>query len=204
MKPRSQRRREERRGRSRPAALLAGNGLLIAGVIGAAAAIVVVGILLLTGGGDNGGEGEGGIPSTTDTTFADGSTPIPIASPVTDDEVALEAIAQRLIDWLPDGRWPELYDDFTDTFKERCSKEAFATSGETSAQEQGVQLQLIRYSGVQDFGIEGATATLVVVGQIGVTSQYTIRADFEKAGEVWRISPVPGSTGCEAFSRLSG
>jgi hypothetical protein len=206
MKPRSQRRRAERRGSSDPATAsrLASNGLVIAGLIGVGAAIIAVGILLLTSNSNDGEDRNGGDADATDTALTDGSTPIPVASPATDEEIALESIAQRLIDWLPQGKWPELYDDFTNEFKERCSREAFAETGELSAREQGAQLQLIRYAGVQDFGIEGTTATLIIVGQIGETSQYTIRADFEKSGDVWLISPVPGSTGCEAFSRLSG
>lgn len=203
MKPRSQRRRDDRRGGSAPSPIraLAGNGLLIAGLIGVGVAIIVVGILLLAGGSGGGedAQNDDGVQK-----FADGSTPIPIASPSSDDEVALEALAERLIDLLPQGMWADLYEDFTDAFKERCSRNAFIATGNLSAQEQGAQLTLIRYIGVNDFSIQATTATLVIVGQLGVTSQYTVRADFEKVGDTWKISPVPDSKDCEAFSRLTG
>lgn len=199
MKPRSQRRRDERDSGSPPNVIsaFAGSGLAIAGLIGVGVAIIVAGIILLAGGG---GDGQNGDVQT----YSDGSTAIPVVSPVSDDEVAIEALAERLINFLPQGRWADLHDDFTDAFKELCSEDAFVASGNLSAQEQGDQLSLIHYVGVQDFSIQDTTATLVIVGQIGSTSQYTVRADFEKDGDVWKISPVPDSEGCDAFSRLSG
>lgn len=197
MKPRSQRRREERRTSGTPslASSVAGNGLLIAGLIGVGVAIIIAGILLLAGGG--------GSENGADATPTEG-TLFTLASPETDDEVALESLAQRLIDWLPQGRWAELYDEFTDAFRERCSRDAFAANGSLSAQEQGDQLTRIHYVGVNDFSVQDTTATLIIVGELRGSGQYTIRADFEKTGDVWQISAVPDSTGCDAFSRLSG
>ena len=203
MKPRSQRRRDERGGepRSPLASVLTGNGVLIAGLIGVGVAIIVVGILLLAGGG---GDGDGLAADNGDQVFPDGSTPIAVVEPSTDDEIALERLAQRLIELLPGGQWPALYEDFTDEFKARCSRDAFIESGNLSAQEQSEQLTLIQYAGVEDYSVQETTATLVVVGQVGVLSQYTVRADFEKVDGTWKISPVPDSSDCDAFSRLSG
>lgn len=180
--------------------MLASNGVLIAGLIGVGVAIIVVGILLLAGGGG----GDDPAAENGDQTFPDGSTPIAVVEPSTDDEIALERLAERLIELLPAGQWPALYEDFTDEFKARCSRDAFIESGNLSAQEQGGQLTLIQYAGVENYSVQETTATLVVVGQIGVTGQYTVRADFEKVDGTWKISPVPDSSDCDAFSRLSG
>lgn len=197
MKPRSQRRREERSGDAQgPVARVTSNGILIALLIGAGVIIAVLAIILLAGGD---GDEEDVVQPT-----AAASTPVPLVDPQTEDEMALAELARRTIESLPNGTWAELYDAYTPEFQERCSREEFVETGEQSAQEQGAQLSLIRYVGVNDFSVEEATARLIIVGQIGQLGEYTIGAEFEKIDGEWLISPVDQTTGCQAFDRLSG
>lgn len=197
MKPRSQRRRAERTpARPTPLDRLAGNGLLIAALIGAGVAVAVAGILLLAGGGGGDDDPQTQVPG--------GETPIPLVTPAGEDEVELEALARRTIESLPNGVWADLYPDFTEEFRQRCTEEAFIATGQQSAQEQGEQLSRIRYDGVSDFRVQEGTARLVIVGEVEGSGQYTIGADFEKVGDRWYIAPVATSTGCNAFDRLSG
>lgn len=197
MKPRSQRRREGR-SEQEPSLIsrLAGSGLLIAALIGLGTAIVVAGIILLASGGGGDSDAQSELPG--------GATRIPLVTPATEDEEELEELARRTIESLPNGVWGDLYDDFTEEFRQRCAEAAFIASGNQSVQEQGNQLSLIRYNGVSDFSVQETTARLVIVGEVLGTSQYTIGADFEKVGDRWYIAPVADSEGCNAFDRLSG
>ena len=188
MKPRSERRRDEREGkaphsrRSRPINIWA------AAFIGVGGTIMVVGaILIFSSGGEDGPDSDAGI-----------------VMPVTSDEIALEALARRTIESLPNAVWPSLYPEFTDAYHQRCSIEEFTAAGQASAVEQGANLSRIRYVGVQSFDVSETTAELVIVGEVIDQLQYTTGADFEKVNDGWRIAPVAGTSGCEAFDRLSG
>lgn len=199
MRPRSERRRRERSGEAREDTLISritGSGFLMAGLIGAGVAIIIAGILLLAGGDDD----EGGTPEPTLLT----GTPVPVVEPGTPDEEELAEVARRTIESLPSGTWPLLYDEFTEEFQERCSREEFAEVGEQAAEEQGEQLRLIRFMGVNQFNVEEAEARLIIVGRIGELGEYTIGADFVKVDGEWRITPVEQTEGCQAFDRLSG
>jgi len=193
MKPRSERRRDDREGKeprpSRWPINAWASAFLIAGVV----VIAVGGVLLLTGGSDS--EDGAPTPAPTDTLLID---------PVTPDEIALEAIARRTIEALPSGEWPELYAEFTAEFQERCSFEEFTAVGAEAAVEQGPNLALIRYVGIQSFAVQPTEARVIIVGELVDQLQYITGTDFEKVDGVWRIAPVEGSVGCESFDRLSG
>jgi hypothetical protein len=186
MKPRSERRRDEREGNEpspsrRPVSIWAG------GLVGAGLAVVAVGAVLLFTGGD-------GDDTTQDTA-------LPLVEAVTPDQIALEAIARRTIESLPSRRWTSLYVEFTDEYQERCSIEEFTAAGNDAIFEQGATLAEIRYVGIQSFAIQPTHARLIIAAEL-VDSQYSTGADFDKVDDVWRIAPVAGSVGCEAFDRL--
>lgn len=190
MRPRSERRRDEREGKD-PYSRSGPINIWAAALIGVGATIIVVGAVFLFTGGDSPEE----TPAPSDAV---------LAIPVTPDEIALEALARRMIESLPSGQWPDLYPEFTDAYHQRCSFEEFTTVGEESAVEQGPNLARIRYVGVESFDVTETTARLIIVAELIDRLQYNTGADFEKVDGVWRIAPVADTTGCEAFDRLSG
>jgi len=190
MSRRSERRRRLRAGREQQASLIRPRDLLIAGAIGAVVLITIAAVLLLTGGGD----GEDSSASTNRPSF----------SPSTPDEVAIQALARDSIEVLPRGEWPSLYDSFTPEYQQRCPREEFVAAGEAGAQEQGENLPLLGFVGLEDVAIEGETATAVIVGEISGASLYRVRAAFRKADGSWKLAPAAGTEGCAAFDRISG
>ncbi len=192
MKPRSERRRDEREGKAPrwsgwPVNVWAG-ALVSAGVV----VITVGAVLLFTGGSDDAADATP-TPLFTETLLVD---------PVTPDQIALEEIARRTIESLPNGEWTSLYPEFTGEFQERCPFEEFVAVGEEAAVEQGPSLARIRYVGIQSFDIQPTQARVIIVAELVDRLQYTTGADFEKVDGVWRIAPVEGSVGCESFDRL--
>ena len=196
MKPRSDRRRDEREGKDTGPRRWPIN-IWATAFIGVGITIIVVGaVFFLSDGSDDGG------PAETPAASASAASSV-LTAPITPDEIALEALARRMIEALPNLEWPSLYPEFTDDFRQRCSLEEFTAVGEAATEEQGANLTLIRYLGVESFNVSEPTARLTIVGEIIGRSQYTTGADFEKVDGVWRITPVADTSGCEAFDRLS-
>jgi hypothetical protein len=167
-----------------------GVGVLAAGVV------AVIGALALFSGGGDGDEdgGESAVAS---------STPAPaVFSPVTADDLAIEALARRSIEVLPAGQWPALYADFTPEFQARCPQEQFDAGGEANATELGTNLQLLGYRRLEDTTVGADSADAVIVGELRGQSEYRIKAAFQRVDGTWMIAPAADTSGCQAFIRL--
>ena len=204
------RRSERRRRRQPPAsppetdaaapgpALLRRADVLMAGVLGGGVVLIVVIAVALSGGG-------GGTPAGQQATAPPAPTTTgPPFSPVTDDEKAVQELARRSIEVLPEGRWPSLYDSFTPEFRQRCPQEQFNEGGVKAAQDLGADLARLGFKRLEQVTVTETTASAVIVGEVRGKSEYTVQAGFAKADGVWKIAPAPNTQGCEAFSRLSG
>ncbi len=168
--------------------------LITAAVVLATAGVTLVLVLLLTG-GDDGGEAVLATPNATVT-----STPF---EPVDADGQAIINLGSRSVEALPDGEWPQLYDAFTQEFRNRCQLSEFIAAGEADAANLGDSLQQIRFKYLIDVSLSGDTASAVIVGALA-DDEYTIETAYVRENSMWRIAPAPGTTGCSAFNRLSG
>lgn len=197
MSKRSERRRRLRAGREPQAPLFRPRDLLIATAIGAGTLVAIAILVILSIGGD-GGDDDVSVSPTTSPVIQ------PSFSPSNPDEVAIENLARESIEVLPRDEWPSLYDMFTSEYQQRCNREDFEAAGEAGAAEQGENLPLLGFVGLTDVVIEGETATAVIVGEIKGSSQYRVRAAFQKVENTWKLSPAAGTEGCAAFDRISG
>ena len=169
--------------------------LIATGLVLAAAGAALGLVLLLTGGDDDGGETVQGTANATVT-----STPF---EPVDADGQAIIDLGRRSVEALPNGEWPELYDAFTQEFRNRCSFSDFVAAGEEDAADLGAALQQIRFKHLIDVSLSGDTASAVIVGAL-TDDEYTIQTAYVREDGVWKIAPAPGTTGCSGFNRLSG
>ncbi len=178
--PRAARRRQERV-RSRPSTrpLLSQRDLAIVGALAVVAIAVGLAAFLLAG---RGGGGEGSAA----------------------DRQAIETLAKRSIEVLPQGQWPSLYASFTPDFQKRCAEPDFIKAGATGAEELGENLPLLAFVRLDTVSIGSDSASAVIVGQLTGQSEYSVQGAFQKVGGEWRIAPAPNTNGCEAFERLSG
>lgn len=189
---RADRRRREREGGGtpfwrRPEVL---TGAVIA-AIGLATFVIVV--VLLSGGGDDGDTSSE--PSATEEAV--------VFVPETADDVAIDALARRTVEALPNGEWPELYPSFTTEYQARCPQEDFIAAGVESANQLGQSLQTISYVRLQNVDyLDETNVRMVIVGSVP-QGEYTLEAFFQKIEGSWRIAPNPDTEGCNAFSRLS-
>lgn len=167
------------------------NGAIVAAI---GLATIVAAVVLLSGGGDDDG------------TTAAGETPEPVVFvPETAEDVEIDALARRTVEALPQGSWPDLYASFTQQYQDRCPQEDFEAAGQESANALGESLSRIRYVRLENVAFEGADmVTMVIVGEVTEQGEYTLAAEFEREDGAWRIAPASGTTGCNAFSRLSG
>lgn len=168
-------------------------GFLIAGITAIVAAVVLT--------QNNSGDTDNVAVTTT-------QAPIPSANgvafePTEEDGQAIVALARRSIEVLPQGQWPSLYDDFVTSFAARCSAAEFAQAGVDSAANLGADLQLLGYKYMQDVTVAGDTATGTIVGEVRGKSEYQVSAAFAREDGVWKITPVPDTTGCAAFTVIS-
>lgn len=127
-----------------------------------------------------------------------------IPTPAGGDELAIAELARLSVTLLPEGRWPELYGSFVQSFRDRCGEEEFARVGEESASALGDQLPLVRYRGLNELTVSGDTARAVIVSDLTGTSESLIEASFERVDGQWLLAPAPGTEGCAAFNRISG
>ncbi len=119
------------------------------------------------------------------------------------DQQAIELLARRSVELLPQGEWPSLYDSFTAEFQQRCSRADFEQAGRDDAAKLGEDLFTIRYIRLEDLVVEGNKGRANIIGEVGGNTQYTIQASFQKIEDgTWRIAPAPGTQGCSAFNRL--
>ena len=184
---------------------------IIAGLAVFFGTIVVIGAVLLFR-SDTGSDIPGSVAATGSVTptaapGSDGSTPgssQQFVIPANSDEQAIENLGRLSIILLPEGHWPQLYDDFTADFQARCTAEEFAQSGVDAATDLGDNLELLAFKGLQTLNLTGDTATAVIVGELRGQSEYTIEASFAKVDQSWKLAPAPGTEGCAAFNRLSG
>lgn len=190
---RSDRRRREREGGGtpvwrRPEVL---TGAVIA-AIGLATFVIVVVLLSGSGGDDD------------DTASEPEATEAPVVFvPETAEDVAIDALARRTVEALPNGQWPELYPSFTEEYKARCPQEDFIAAGVESANQLGQSLQTISYVRLQNVDyLDDSSVRMVIVGSVPL-GEYTLEAYFQKIDGSWRIAPNPETEGCNAFSRLS-
>jgi hypothetical protein len=166
-----------------------GVGVLAGGVVA-----VIGALALFSGGGDSEDGGDDAVVS---------STPAPaVFSPVTADDLAIEALARRSIEVLPAGQWPSLYADFTPEFQSRCPQEQFDAGGEANAAELGTNLQLLGYKRLEDVITGADSADAVIVGELRGQSEYRIKAAFQRVNGTWMIAPAADTSGCQAFIRL--
>jgi len=177
-----------------------------------AAAALVLGAFALIGGillfvGPTGTDDPGpsptlsGAPSgSLSATATQAAFPIVPQNP---DEQAINELARLSIDLLPLGQWPDLYDDFTTEFQDRCTLEEFTQAGVDAAEGLEENLSLLAFKGLRELNITDGSARAVVVGELRGQSEYEIEAFFVLENGVWKISPAPGSTGCSSFNRLA-
>jgi hypothetical protein len=104
---------------------------------------------------------------------------------------------------LPEGQWPDLYEDFTADFRDRCTLQDFTQAGIEAADQLGENLSLLGYKGLRELNITGETARAVIVGELRGQSEYEIEAFFRVEDGVWKLAPAPGTTGCSSFNRLA-
>ncbi|SRR6266545_1183028 len=190
MDRRSDRRRRLRAGGDQQASLLRPRDLFVVAVMGGVVLLIVVGVVVLSGGSDGAQDGVGA-PSVS----------APLFSPSSPDEVAIAALARNSIEVLPRGEWPSLYESFTAEYQERCPRDEFVAAGEAGAAEQGDNLPLLGFVGLEAVVIEGETATAVIVGEIRGASQYRVSGAFQKVDGTWKLAPAAGTEGCAAFNR---
>jgi hypothetical protein len=164
--------------------------LLLAAAIGGS----VVGIALFSGGDEDG----------ADSLASPSPTQAPVFSPSSPDELAIAALAQRSVEALPRGEWPALYDAFVPEFQQRCPRDEFELAGATNAADLGARLALIAYKHLQQLTISGVSASAGVAAEVRGESEYTIEAAFQRPDGEWKLAPAPNTTGCQAFTRLSG
>ncbi len=119
-------------------------------------------------------------------------------------EREIQSLARRSIEALPAGQWPSLYGSFTSEFQGRCPRAEFDQVGVEAAAQLGDDLRLLRFKRLESVTVEGSTAQAIIVGEIAGQSEYQIQAAFKLESGSWKIAPVSGTAGCEAFSRLSG
>ncbi len=169
--------------------------LIATGLVLATAGVTLGLVLLLTGGDD---DGEAAVQATANATVT--STPF---EPVDADGQAIIDLGRRSVEALPDGEWPELYDAFTQEFRDRCGFSDFIAAGEADAANLGAALQQIRFKYLIDVSLSGDTASAVIVGALS-DDEYTIETAYVRENSVWKIEPAPGTAGCSGFNRLSG
>lgn len=187
------RRRRRQRGQMRP--IIGRTELIFAGVVLAAVSAALGLVLLLAGGGDDSAPA---VQATVNATVT--STPF---EPVDAGGQAIIDLGRRSVEALPDGKWPELYDAFTQKFRDRCPFSEFVASGEADAANLGEMLSQIRFKYLIDVSMSGDTASAVIVGTLA-NDEYTIQTAYVREDSVWKIAPAAGTTGCSGFNRLSG
>ncbi|MCH7485059.1 MAG: hypothetical protein IIA90_07940, partial [Chloroflexi bacterium] len=143
--------------------------LIATGVVLATAGVALGLVLLLTGGDDDGGAA---VQATANATIT--STPF---EPVDADGQAIIDLGRRSVEALPDGEWPELYDAFTQEFRDRCEFSDFVAAGEEDAANLGGLLQQIRFKYLIDVSLSGDTASAVIVGALS-DDEYTIQTAY--------------------------
>ena len=145
-------------------------------------------------------------PNPTVETAAPGNSPgtASLIVPEGQDERTIADLARLSVTLLPDGTWPELYDDFVPAFREQCSLEEFTQVGVDGAAALGGQLELVDYRGLNELTITGDTARAVIVSELEGLSESLIEAHFERIDGRWLLAPGPGLEGCAAFGRISG
>ena len=178
--------------------------LIAAAALAIGAFVLIGGVLLLVGptGTDDPG------PSPTVSPGSDSGSPTPAQasfpiSPQNEDEQAIHDLARLSIVSIPEGRWADLYDDFTQEFRSRCSAEEFAQAGRDAAINLGHNLSLLGFKGLREMSITGDTARVVIVGELQGQSEYEVEAFFRLEDGVWKIAPSPESAGCSSFNPLS-
>jgi hypothetical protein len=149
------------------------------------------------------GDGESDVDGTGET-LAPSASGAAAFVPTTPDEVAVESLARRSIEVLPAGQWPELYDDFTPEFQQRCPRQEFVDGGARNASELGTNLPLLAYKRLEQVTIENDSASAVVIGELRGQSEYSIQAAFQRIDGTWKLTAAPQTEGCAAFTRLGG
>jgi hypothetical protein len=156
--------------------------------------IVLFAVLLLVGrGGDDGGGDDG------EATLVPGEAFVPS----NEGEERLVELARRSVESIPNGTWPDLYQEFTPDFQARCTPEDFAQAGVDSAQGLGDDLALLGFVHLQGVLITGDTAVGTIQGEVRGKSDYQIQASYEREDGIWKLAPAPGTAGCEAFNRIT-
>ncbi len=100
------------------------------------------------------------------------------------------------------GQWPSLYDSYTSEFQQRCPRAEFDQAGVDAAAELGDDLRLLRFIRLDSLTLDGSPAQAVITGEIAGQGEYQVQAAFQREDGGWKIAPLPGTQGCQAF--LSG
>ena len=212
MPPRADRRRQRRASPERPDAaaepeftpppLIRRTEVALVGLVGLGVVLIVLFVVLISGGGEDDGAASVTQPTASQQPTASAQPQTPGGqTPSGPDQQAMEALARRSIEALPQGQWPSLYDSFTAEFHQRCPREEFVQAGESSAQSLGTSLALLRFVRLEQIRIEGETATGIIFGKIEGQEEYSVEATFQREAGVWKLSAPAGSVGCAAFNQ---
>ena len=127
------------------------------------------------------------------------ATAIDDYQPTASDEEAIRTLARKSIEVLPAGQWPSLYDSFTSEFQLRCPREEFDQAGVDAAVELGADLRLLRFIRLESLTMNGSSAQAVITGEIAGQDEYQVQVAFQREDSAWKIAPLPGTQGCQAF-----
>lgn len=198
---RSERRRRERQGKeAAEQSFLRRRDVILVVLLAAGIATVLLAVVLFAGGG-----GDDSSTNAVQTAVAQKPAASPFV-PMTPDEEAIQALARKSIEVLPQGQWPSLYVDFTADYQQRCPPGEFDQAGMTAAQDLGADFPLLRFKRLENVSMDATagSATAVIVGEIAGASEYSVRAAFQNVDGSWKIAPLPNTSGCGAFERLPG
>ena len=127
------------------------------------------------------------------------ATAIDDYQPTASDEEAIRTLARKSIEVLPAGQWPSLYDSFTSEFQLRCPREEFDQAGVDAAVQLGADLRLLRFIRLESLTMNGSSAQAVITGEIAGQDEYQVQVAFQREDSAWKIAPLPGTQGCQAF-----
>ncbi|HUF53646.1 MAG TPA: hypothetical protein VMR52_07715 [Dehalococcoidia bacterium] len=187
--------RGERRRQSRdPPPIIGRTEIIAAGVVFAAAALTLGIVFLVSSGGDND-------DAAAEPTPVAGTPTAAAFVPEDDTGRAILELGRRSVEALPSGQWPQLYDSFTQEFRDRCPREEFEAAGEADAAAQGDRLSELRFVKLINVQINVSSATAVIIGAIGA-DEYAIGTSYALENGEWKIAPPPEASGCNGFTRL--
>lgn len=116
-------------------------------------------------------------------------------------EEQIRQLNQDVFHHMQDERWSKIYELYSQDFRDRCPRDEFlggmvmakALIGEGEWEDLLEEMKLI---GVENIQIEGDTATAEVTAEV-LGEQETEIEHYVKEDGGWRLTPDPGTEGCE-------